>query len=338
MNTSGKDRLDTWVEAAEFEAALDPDLPIIDPHHHLWDRGGHRYLAAELQADLDCGHKFIATAYVECLSHYRTDGPVDLRPVGETEFVVSTLPEPLATRYGPVRAAAAIIARADLSLGNAVDRVLDEHALHAGGRLRGIRYATSWHEGDAIRSHYPTVAGMLRLPEVHAGINRLAAHELTFDIWGYFTQLPDMAAAADTCPNTMFIIGHCGGPLGIGPWAENREEMFRIWRDGVSELARRSNVAMKLGGLGMPPTGFAFHKRPSPPSSDELAEAWRPYVLHCIEKFGADRCMFESNWPVDRTAGRYGSVWNAFKKISRNLSLQEREALFAGTAARIYRI
>jgi L-fuconolactonase len=317
---------------------LDPDLAIVDPHHHLWNRSGYRYLAEELQADLNCGHKIEATVYVECGSAYLSEGAEELRSTGETRFVLETCDRPLQTGRGPVDAAAGIVAFADLTLGEAVQPVLDAHDAVAAGRLRGIRHAIAWHEGNAIRSHFTTRPGMLAEPAFCKGIAQLGTRGLTFDVWGYFTQLGDVVGALDACPDTMFVLNHCGGLIGIGPWQERRDEVLAHWRPMIVELARRGNIIVKLGGLGMPLPGFAFHKRERAPVYTELAAAWAPMIDHCIESFGPDRCMFESNWPVDATAGSYGTVWNAFKLLAAGYSSTEREALFSGTARRIYRI
>lgn len=312
------------------ETILDATLEIVDPHHHIWNRGGHRYLADELRADLDSGHNVTATAYVECRNAWSDSGLESLRPSGETAFVVGEL--------DGQRAGAAIIAYADLSLGSQVEAVLDAHEAVGEGRLRAVRYATAWHEGGAIRSHYPTRAGMLCEPAVKAGIAALGRRGLAFDVWSYFNQLSDVVAALDACPGTQFVLDHCGGPIGIGPWQGRRIEVLAQWRPAIREIARRHNVVVKLGGLGMPLAGFAFHKGAVLPSSADLAVAWSPYILHCIESFGPERCMFESNWPVDATAGSYAVVWNAFKRIAARYSDEERAQMFAGTARRIYRI
>lgn len=338
MSATGRDQLDQWLDLKADEPPIDPELPIIDAHHHIWNRGGHRYLAQELKRDLDSGHNFVATIFVECLSAYRDNGASELRPVGESEFVARELRNPLITARGPVAAAKAIVARADLGLGAAVEEVLVAHNVAAEGRLRGIRYATAWHPGDEIRGHYPTTPGMMELPKIREGIAKLGEYGLIFDVWAYFTQMDEIALAADACPDTTFVLNHCGAPVGVGPWRGRREEVFQQWRRGLTELSRRQNVQIKLGGLGMPLIGFNFHKRAAPPSSHELAEAWAPHLETCIELFGTSRAMFESNWPVDRTAGRYGTIWNAFKRIAQGASKEERQQLFAGVAKQTYRL
>lgn len=332
MTASGPRDLDAWLALTRPEPILDPGLAIVDPHHHLWDRGGHTYLAAELRADLAAGHNVVATGYVECLSGYRSDGPAELRPVGETEFVVATLPEP---RRGE---AAAIVGYADLGLGAAVEPVLAAHVAAGQGRFRGVRYATAWHEGDAIHGAYPTRPHMLADPAVREGIAALGRFSLVCEVWAYFTQIDEVAAAADACPDTVFVLDHLGGPIGIGPYKDKRADVFVAWSAALIELARRPNVVVKLGGLGMTLAGFGFRKLPVPPPSSELAAAWAPYVEAAIVAFGCERAMFESNYPVDRVSGSHRTICNAFKHIAAGAGAQEKAALFAGTAARVYGI
>lgn len=338
MSAAGPVDLDNWLALTAPEPILDPDLPIIDPHHHLWDRGGHRYLAQELLADLDAGHRIVATGYVECLSGYRADGPEELRPVGETEFVVETLPDQLQGTADSIKAAAAIVGYADLGLGAAVEPVLAAHIAAAPDRFRGIRYAAAWHESDRIHGAYPTRANMLAEPAVREGITALGRMNLTFDVWAYFTQLHEVAAAADACPDTTFVLDHLGGIIGIGPYKDQRAEVFAIWSDALKELARRPNVTVKLGGLGMALAGFGFRKLAAPPGAKALAAAWAPYLETAIAAFGPDRAMFESNYPVDRVSGTHRTIWNAFKHVAASAGDAEKASLFHDTAARIYRI
>jgi predicted TIM-barrel fold metal-dependent hydrolase len=338
VTAGAADPLGAWLAQAAPEPILEPDLPIVDPHHHLWDRGGHRYLAEELRADLDGGHAIVATGYVECLSAYRGEGPAELRPVGETVFAATALRAPLAARRGAIRAGAAIVGFADLALGAAVEPVLAAHRDAAPDRFRGIRYVAAWHPGDAIHGAYPTDAGMLARPEVRAGITAVGAMGLVFDSWTYFTQLDEVGAAADACPDTLFVLDHLGGPIGIGPYAGRRDDVFAAWRDGLAALARRPNIVVKLGGLGMALAGFGFRKLAVPPSSAVLAEAWAPYLETAIQLFGVERAMFESNYPVDRTSGTHATIWNAFKRVAAGATASEKAALFAGTAARVYGI
>jgi predicted TIM-barrel fold metal-dependent hydrolase len=231
---------------------------------------------------------------VECLSGYRLEGLPELRPVGETVFVTTTLCEPLAGQRGPIHAAA-IVGFADLSLGAAVEPVLAAHREAAPDCFRGVRYVTAWHPGDAIHSAYPTEPGMLGRPEVRAGITTFGVMGLTFDSWAYFTQPDEVGAAAAACPDTLFVVNHLGGPIGIGLYADKRSEVFIAWRNALAALARRPNIVVKLGGLGMALAGFGFRKLTAPPSSAVLAEAWAPYLETAIALFGVECAMFESN-------------------------------------------
>jgi predicted TIM-barrel fold metal-dependent hydrolase len=325
-----------WL-ARSVEATLDPELPICDPHHHLWDLPGSRYLTGELLADLGAGHRVTSTVYVECDQQYRTDGPVELRPVGETEFV-----EQLATandRCGQgCRIAAGIVGFADLSLGTAVQPVLEAH-LRASRRFRGVRHVSAWDASDQIRkSHKDSPRYLLRSAEFRAGLACLTRLGLSFDAWLYHPQIPELTALATAMPDASIIFDHMGGPLGIGPYAAERERVFAEWRANLAELARCPNVVVKLGGRTMTMSGFGWHKRAAPPSSVELAAAMAPYYRSCIELFGARRCMFESNWPMDSPSCSYATLWNAFKRVAREYSATERAALLHDTAMRVYRL
>ena len=332
--TTGPQRWEQWLGLSE-EVAIDPGLPIVDPHHHLWDRGGHTYLPAQFLADARA-HKLDASLYVECLSQYRTTGPEHLWPVGETEYVVSMLQQ---ARGGETHGlCAGIVARADLSLGAAVEEVLDAHALAADGRLKGVRYVTAWDADPAIHKSYPTHAGMLREAAVQAGTRKLADRGLVFDAWLYFHQLDEVAPLAKDCSDLQIVINHCGGPVGIGPYAGKRQEVFSQWQNALRRIGPLDNVSIKFGGLAMALAGFQWRSLPVPPTSDELARAWQPYFDVCLETFGTARCMFESNFPVDRTGCTYTSLWNAFKKLAAPLSRSEQEALCAGTARRAYKL
>ncbi len=327
------DRTRQWEDwlALRQEAVIDPETAIVDPHHHLWDRGGHTYLPAQFAQDA-ASHHLLASAYVECLSQYRSSGAEHLRPVGETEFVAEQ-----AAAFGQ-GIAAAIIAFADLSLGGVVDAVLDAHADAAGGRLRGVRYSTAWDADPAIHAAYPTRPGMLREPKVLAGASRLGRRGLVFDAWAYFHQLGDVAHLALACPELTVVVNHAGGVLGLGTYANQRDEIFMQWRTALQTLGPLPNVVLKFGGLAMPLAGFGWRKLPQPPSSSMLANAWRPYFETCLEVFGVQRCMFESNFPVDRSGCSYTVLWNAFKRLAAPLSSDERAALCAGTARRTYRL
>ena len=317
---------------------LEPDLPIIDPHHHLWVHTGHRYLIEEYQADLESGHKVLATVYVECGAMYRRGGPPAMRPVGEVEFAAGVAAMSASGSYGPAQICAGIVGGADLSLGDVVGEVLDAMAAASGGRLRGIRNATNWDPDPAVNTGSRPFAapGALLDRRFQAGCARLAARDLAYDAFVYHPQLADVCRLADAFPHMTVVVNHCGGLLGIQGYA--RAETFGQWRSLVAEVARRGNTAMKLGGLSGRRCGFGFDERREPASDEELARLWRPYIETCIALFGPERCMFESNFPPDRASGSYRTLWNAFKRITAGCSASEKAALYSATAQRVYRL
>ncbi len=324
-----------WL-AKTLEEPLDPDLEICDAHHHLWDRGGQRYLAEEFGADT-AGHRVTKSVYVECLSMYRKDGPEALRPVGETEFIERMASE-AAAQPGGLKVAAAIVGFADLRLGEAVRPVLEAH-MEASSRFRGVRYASAWDASDQVHdAHTKPGQHLLGEPKFREGFACLGALDLSFDAWVYFHQLPELTDLAGAFPGTAVIVNHVGGPIGIGPYQGKRDEVFAVWEAHMAELAKCGNVFIKLGGLTMAASGFGWNKREKPAGSSELAEAMSPYYQAVIGHFGPDRCMFESNFPVDSTGASYGVLWNAFKRIAQSYSAAERAALFHGTAARLYKL
>jgi L-fuconolactonase len=327
-----------WL-AQVVEPPLDPALPIIDPHHHLWDHPDSRYLLDEVVADTSTGHNVIATVFVECASMYRAGGPVPLRPVGETEFVNGIAAQSASGKYGDTRIAAGIVSFADLTLGAAVEEVLQAHIAAAPARFRGIRHAGGFDPDPAVRnSHTRPTADLYRSARFREGFARLKPLNLTFEAWQYHPQLPAVTDLAKAFPETTIILNHFGGPLGIGPYKGRRAEIFSQWKIDMTDLSRCPNVVVKIGGINMPINGFDWHHRPKPPTSDDLVAATRDYYLHTIDKFGPDRCMFESNFPVDRLSCSYGVLWNSFKKIAADFAAAEKADLFHLTAARTYRL
>ena len=327
-----------WLDR-RHEAALDPALPIVDPHHHLWDRPGWRYLLPELLADLNTGHKIVATVFLQCRAMYRADGPVELRPVGETEFVNGVAAMSASGGYGKTRACAGIVGHVDLRLGARAKPVLEAHMRVAGDRFRGIRHSTAWDADAAFRNPaYEMPAGLMADRTFREGFAQLAPLGLSYDAWLYHPQIDELASLAQAFPNTPIVMNHVGGPLGMAGYAGRRDEVFSNWSASVRKLAACPNVHVKLGGMGMRLNGFGFENAADPPSSDTLVEAWRPYVETCIGAFGASRCMFESNFPVDKGSYSYPVFWNACKKLARGASADERTELFSGTAARFYRL
>lgn len=330
--------LETWLNLTK-EEALDPALPICDPHHHLWDTPQTRYLLDDLLQDLGGGHSVAATVFVECMAMYRKNGPREMKPIGETEFVQGIAAQSASGRYGPTAVAAGIVSFADLTLGDGAQPVLEAHIAASRNRFRGIRHATSWHVSPEIRNaHTKPTEGLLLDATFRKGFACLEKLGLSFDAWMYHCQLMDLADLAKAFPNTVIILDHVGGPLGIGPYAGKRTEVFEEWKKGVSAVAACPNVVVKLGGLTMPMCGFAWHKQAKPPTSAELAETTGPYYLYCIEKFGVNRCMFESNFPVDKASCSYTVLWNSFKRMTHDFSAAERAALFHDTAVRVYRL
>lgn len=325
-----------WLDRRQ-EEILEPDLSIIDPHHHLWDRPGWRYLLDELLADLNSGHCIVATVFLQCRAMYRADGPAPLRPVGETEFVNGVAAMSASGGYGPARVCAGIVGHADLTLGAAVREVLEAHRRAGGDRFRGIRHSNA-RDTSVPRPTDAPRPELLADPHFREGFAQLAPLGLSFDAWLYHPQIPELAALARAFPDTPIVLDHVGGPLGIGAYAGRRAETFADWTTSIRDLATCPNVSVKLGGLGMPLTGLSFHERPEPPSSEQLAAASRPYFDTCIDAFGAGRCMFESNFPVDKESFSYAVYWNACKRLARGAGAAEKAALFGGTAARFYRI
>jgi predicted TIM-barrel fold metal-dependent hydrolase len=328
-----------WL-ASRREEIIDPALPIVDPHHHLVDRENTgRYLLPELLADTNSGHNIVATVYLEWLSMYRAGGPPEMRPVGEVEFANGVAAMCASGAFGKTQVCAGIVAYADLTLGAAVEPVLEAMIMAGGGRFRGIRFITASHPDDAARgSSVNRPAGLLMDRKVREGFAKLHPLGLTFDAWMYFTQLGELVDLARAFPATQIVLNHVGGAIGIGPYAGKRDEVFAEWKRRIEELARYPNVHVKLGGLGMRLFGFDVHTGELPPSSEQLATAWRPYIETCIAAFGPERAMFESNFPVDKGSGSYPVFWNAFKRIASGASADEKRALFSGTASKFYRL
>src|SRR5215467_8402952 len=333
--------LKAWLAKRPSEAALEPELPIIDPHHHFWDtpqRG--RYFLPELLADLGGGHNVVATVFLECQAMYRQHGPAAMAPLGEVEFVNGIAAMSASGNYGPCRVAEAIIGHADLTLGAPVRDVLEAQIAVGGGRFRGIRYGVSWDRSEAI-SRFASRAvppHLVRDVKFREGFAQLANLGLSFESWQYHPQLADATDLARAFPDTTIILNHVGGVLGVGPYAGRRQEIRESWKKDIGELAKCPNVNVKLGGVGMTSFGFDFHERELPPPSEDLARAWRQYIEPCIEAFGPNRCMFESNFPPDKQSGGYTELWNAFKRITSGASAAEKRALYSGTAARVYRL
>ena len=333
---------ESWL-ALTVEDTLESDLPICDPHHHLWDSRPEsvapRYLLDEILEDLMSGHNIVSTVFIECGAMFKADGPEPMRPVGETEFVNGIAAMSASGTYGPTRIAAGIIGTAYLQLGDSVAEVLDAQIAASGGRFRGIRQGATWHASPDVPNHRTNPPeGRYADPGFRAGFAHLAPRQLSFEGWCYHTQIPELTELARAFPETTIVLDHFGGPIGVGPFSGKRDEVFAAWQSAVGALADCPNVVAKLGGIAMETNGFAWHQAPRPPDSETLMQATRAYYEHTIELFGVDRCMFESNFPVEKLSCSYNVLWNSFKRLTLGYSEAEKQKLFHDTAARIYRL
>ena len=330
-----------WLHT-RLEAALEPDLPIVDAHHHLWDLAGG-YLLDDLLADLgDPGdpttrHNVLATVYLQCAYAYRSTGPLSLQPVGETEFVAD-IARQAQQRGVKTRICAGIVGYANLELGDALEPVLLAHIDAGDGRFRGVRHILARHDAFNASLLGPAPQGLMQRVNFRRGLARLQALGLSFDAWLFHTQIDELVDLAQALPGLPIVLNHVGGPLAVGPYTGKRNEVFLVWREAIKRLAACPNVSIKLGGLGMAIGGFEFHKQALPPSSEQLCAAWAPYMHACIESFGAQRCMFESNFPVDKASCSYGVLWNAYKRIAAGASPAEKAWLFKDSARTFYRL
>ena len=331
-----------WLDLT-VEEALEPDLPICDPHHHFWEfrheRDAHHYLLDDLLADINAGHNIVSTVFIECFAMYKKDGPEEMKPVGEVEFVNGIAAMSASGFYGDARIAAGIVGHADLTLGSTVGMVLDAQIAAGGGRYRGIRYIATFDPAGHMPPPRTNAPRQLFLDSTfREGFAELAPRNLSFEIWCFHPQIPEVTDLARAFPDTTIVLDHFGGPLGVGPYAGRQDEIFEEWKGYITELATCPNVVAKLGGINMDLNGFGWHERERPPSSQELMEATRRYYEHTIESFGVDRCMFESNFPVDIITCSYGVLWNSFKRLTKEYSADEKAALYHDTATRVYRL
>lgn len=325
---------EAWLAQVQ-EEALEPDLPIVDPHHHLWVRSGANYLVPELAADIATGHNIVSTVFAECHSMYRQDGPEALRSLGETEFVAGCAAMGASGAFGPARICEAMFGRVDLTLGAATRAIFELHQQRSGGRFRGVRYSTAWDASERINNVSPRQHQLIE-PEVIAAAGVMAEMGLSLDCWLYHPQLADVSALADRHPGLTIVLNHTGVPILGGPYRDRRDEVFRDWQQGMADIARRPNVYLKLGAL--PILRGADADRSLPPGSEEVAASWKPWMDYCIETFGPARCMFESNFPVQKLWSSYAVTWNAFKRLAGSASADEKTALFSGAARAAYRL
>ena len=337
------------------EAILEPELPIIDPHHHLWDlrplmaafpEPRHHFIAAialspyytfnELHADATSGHNVIGTVFMECGAFYRAGAREDLKVVGEVEYVNGVAAQSASGLYGNARLCDSIIGHADLRLGSKAGEVLD--ALMAPSpRFKGIRHAAAWDaDPEVLGPPFHAPSGLYLDATFREGFKELGKRGLTFDAWLLEPQLGDVLSLARAFPDQPICLDHCGTPLGMGSYHGKLHERFDIWREKIRAIGECPNVSVKLGGLAMSFAGMPDHGPAVGLSSEVLAAMWRPYIETCIEAFGPERAMFESNYPVDKWGASYAVLWNAFKRLTLGASANEKRELYAGTAARFY--
>jgi len=325
-----------WLDRT-VEEALEPSMPICDPHHHFWDRPNDRYFLDDLYNDLSGGHNVVSTVFIECQAMYRKNGPEEMRSLGQTEFVQGIVAQNNSGQYGDVNVAAGIVGFADLALGAEVESVLEAHR-SVTDRFRGVRHITAFDTSPNVPRPRPFPEGLLGDAKFREGFSVLDKLGLSFDAYLYHPQLSELADLANAFPDVTIILNHVGGPLGVGPYSGKRDQIFEEWKQSITAVAACPNVVVKVGGLVMPVCGFDWHERPMPTTSRELAQSTAPYYLHCIEQFGPDRCMFESNFPVDKIACSYTVLWNAFKRLAHDFSSSDQSALFHDTAARVYQL
>jgi L-fuconolactonase len=330
-----------WLARATLEPAIDPDLPIIDSHMHLWHhQTGYKYFVEEFARDVAAsGHNVEATVFAECRAMYRASGPEHLKCVGETEFAVGMAAMAASGKYTSCRTAAAIVGFADLTLGERTRETLQAHVEAGNGRFRGVRQRGKWDADPAVHgpvgSDHP---GLYLSPEFGRGVDLLTSMGLSFDASVFHHQLPDVAALARSHPEANIVLIHTGSPVGHSSYAGKEVEVHANWLAGMKELAKCPNVSIKLGGLLMCLGNFDFTTAEAPPDSEQLTHLWRPYIEPCIELLGAERCMASSNFPVEKAGVPYGTVWNTFKRITADCSDSERKLIFGGTARRVYRL
>lgn len=324
---------ENWL-ALTKEEPIDPELPICDPHHHFWQQPDGTYLLKELFQDISGGHNIIQTVFVECES-INSKNLQGMNAVNETRFVADLTSPDKTKPFGETKVAAGIVGYADFTHGSRVIPVIEAH-MEASDRFRGIRQIATWNPDKEIFS--PGIPQLLTRPDFHEGLSHLMNFGLNFETFVYHPQLSELADLAGKFPDLPIILDHIGGPLRIGCYARNHEAAFSEWKKGIKTLAEHDNVFIKLGGLGMPITGFHWPEQPAPLGSAELAKTMEPYFSWCIEHFGTERCMFESNFPVEKMSVSYTVLWNAFKRVAKDFSDRERRCLFHDTAAGVYHL
>ncbi len=336
--------IEDWINGVK-EEIIDPEREIIDPHHHLWHgpdnppgiKESYRYLLQDLWQDTSSGHNIKKTVFIDCGQEYYSDGPEQFKPVGETEFVAEIAAQ--ATSDQSQAQISGIIGHANMMLGSNVKEVLELHVEKGNGLFRGIRHAGGWDSDERVKNAHSHPTPHIYLEDkFQQGLQELSSLEMVFDTWHYHNQIKDLTKLAKNLPELIIIHDHFGGPLGIGPYKDKREEIFIQWQEDIYELSQCPNVFSKLGGLAMPVNGWDWHKRELPATSDEIISEQGRYYLHTLECFGSDRCMFESNFPVDKQSVSYHVIWNAYKKLVDDFDEKTKDDLFCKTAERVYKL
>ncbi|MFK7753138.1 MAG: amidohydrolase [Sedimentitalea sp.] len=329
--TPGIELRDDWLGLVQ-EPILDPTREIVDPHHHLWVHGDNDavYELDELARDTSAGHNVVQTMFIECRSYYDLAAPPHLQSVGETRQVTAMAQSAKGAKI------AGIIAQADLRLPQ-LDDVLTAHIDAGQGLVRGIRHSGACDpEPDRLMIPGRGTPGLYHDADFRRGLARLGARGLTYDTWHYHHQNTDFIDLAKAVPDTALVLDHFGTPLGVGRFEGQREDIFDQWRRDMDALSQCPNVHAKLGGFNMPDNGWRWDRRALPPSSDEMVDSQGKWYNHMIGCFGPERCMFESNFPVDRVSISYAVLWNAFKKIAAPFDDPAKSNLFSQTARRVY--
>ena len=332
----------SWLNKLKEKPIL-PNLNIIDPHHHLWDVGFGRYYVEELLEDINTsGHNIKATVYIMSSSNteiYLKNGPEEFKPLSEIEFATNEGKRADLIKNNKVKVNASIVGSLDLTYGNKLKPVIEKGLEISEGRLKGIRMLLAAHPDPRIKSGaVKSDLSLMSHPKFIEGARCLQDAGLSLDFWIYHTQLGEMEKIARTLPELSIILNHIGGPIHLGEYEGKQALTHREWRTAMMRLSRLPNIKVKLGGLGMEVNGAKFHLNQDPPNSSELANIWKPWIYETINMFGIDKCMFESNFPVDKGSCSYGSLWNAFKIISEKMSDNEKNKLFYENAAKIYKI
>lgn len=290
------------------------------------------YLTQDYVADLADVAEVVGLVHVE--AGWVVKEPTG--PVDETRWVDGLAPVGNVGMLG-------IVANADLTLGERVEDVLVAH-LEASTRVRGIRDLLAWHPSREIMNTTDDPERS-RQADFRRGFEMFSKYGLNFETSIFSTQLTEMVELARTFPEQPILVCHMatpvavGGPIGeVGRTADERARIRGEWAEGIARLAECANVWMKLSGLLMPICGFGFERRSARPSVDELVATVGPFIDHVIDAFGPERCMFGSNFPVDKPSAPLPTLLQAYRLIVEGLPDEAQNRLFVGTAQEFYRL